>query len=190
MLTMRGAPALSEFRLHKLRTQLADIAGSDVRLSARFVHFIDLDGTLSEAEMALLEQLLTYGPRRGDVSEAGRLLLVVPRPGTISPWSSKASDIAHNCGLQRIRRIERGIAYWVEGDMRGPGAYAALAARLHDRMTQAVVFALEEAEQLFETYNYLAPDQAVGLALFADPGDWRWSDLDDLCGQFPGRTDV
>ena len=62
MLTMRGAPALSEFRLHKLRARLADIAGTEVQLSSRVVHFIDLDGALSESEAALLERLLTYGP--------------------------------------------------------------------------------------------------------------------------------
>ncbi len=188
MLTMRGAPALSEFRLHKLRAQLVDIVGSDVQLSARFVHFIDLDGTLSESEAALLERLLTYGPKQGDASEAGQLFLVVPRPGTISPWSSKASDIAHNCGLQRIRRIERGIAYWVEGGMLEPGAYAGLAARLHDRMTQVVFAGLDEATRLFEQAEprpfvavdilrggreaMLAADADLGLALSDDEVDY------------------
>ncbi|MGB5251999.1 MAG: phosphoribosylformylglycinamidine synthase, partial [Sedimenticolaceae bacterium] len=188
MLTMRGAPALSEFRLDKLRAQLADIAGTDVQLSTRFVHFIDLDGTLSESEAALLERLLTYGPKQGDASEAGRLFLVVPRPGTISPWSSKASDIAHNCGLRRIRRIERGIAYWVEGDMLERGAYAGLAARLHDRMTQVVLAGLNEATRLFEQTEprtfvavdilrggreaLLAADADLGLALSDDEVDY------------------
>jgi phosphoribosylformylglycinamidine synthase len=72
---------------------------------------MDLEQALSEGERGLLERLLDYGERAGAPGTEGELFLVVPRPGTISPWASKATDIAHNCGLSGLRRIERGIAY-------------------------------------------------------------------------------
>ena len=115
MLTLRGAPALSDFRLNKLQQRLSAVVGEGVRLSAEFIHFVELDGELNAPDRDLLERLLDYGPAHGTTPEEGQLFLVVPRPGTISPWSSKATDIARNCGLGQVRRIERGIAYWVEG---------------------------------------------------------------------------
>lgn len=71
---------------------------------------------LAEAERVILEKLLTYGPTIAEHTPTGLLVLVTPRPGTISPWSSKATNIAHNCGLKQINRLERGIAYYVTAD--------------------------------------------------------------------------
>ena len=149
MLTLRGAPALSDFRLKKLLARLDSAAPGTLGLSAHYIHFVELDGELNEAEAAVLERLLEYGPAHGEAAQRGRLFLVVPRPGTLSPWSSKATDIAHNCGLNRVRRIERGVAYWVDG-IGGDGRLRAeVAALLHDRMTQVVLGDLAEAEVLF-----------------------------------------
>ena len=116
MLTLRGAPALSAFRLDKLSRKLIAVHPDIKLLHTEFVHFADVAGPLAPEREAVLASLLEYGPT---ISEAGHvasadsssLLLVVPRPGTISPWSSKATDIAHNCGLVPVRRIERGIVY-------------------------------------------------------------------------------
>jgi phosphoribosylformylglycinamidine synthase len=147
MLTLPGAPALSEFRLNKVRARLTAIAGEGLEVAARFVHFVDLDGELDEHAAAVLDSLLRYGPQHAEVDAGGELYLVVPRPGTRSPWSSKATDIAHNCGLRSIRRIERGIAYRVRGaanTSREP-----VAAVLHDRMTQVVLPELAAAAALF-----------------------------------------
>ncbi len=113
MLVLRGAPALSDFRLRKLERRLVAATGRELQLYAEFRHFVELEQALEEGEVAILERLLRYGPRLISHEPAGELLLVVPRAGTISPWSSKATDIAHNCGLAKIRRIERGIAYWL-----------------------------------------------------------------------------
>ncbi|MCG6967406.1 MAG: phosphoribosylformylglycinamidine synthase [Chromatiaceae bacterium] len=149
MLILRGAPALSDFRLNKLQQRLAGVCAGSLQLGAEFMHFIELDGELNAAELQVLERLLEYGPAHGDTREAGQLFLVVPRQGTISPWSSKATDIAHNCGLTAIRRIERGIAYWIDGvDMDGT-LRAAIAAQLHDRMTQMVLVDMADAGILF-----------------------------------------
>jgi phosphoribosylformylglycinamidine synthase len=148
MLVLRGAPALSDFRRDKLVRRLHEECDIDTRLSARFFHFVDTERPPTEAEQAVLERLLSYGPTH-DVGDdpAGQLFLVVPRPGTVSPWSSKATEIAHNCGLQKLRRIERGIAYVVDGVTAATSD--AVAALLHDRMTEAVLADFDAAEVLF-----------------------------------------
>ncbi|MGD8932846.1 MAG: hypothetical protein PVI52_09775, partial [Chromatiales bacterium] len=113
MLILRGAPALSEFRLHKLTQRLEQALSQPLGVYAEFIHFAELEQSLSEAERAVLEAILRYGPQRQQREPAGTLLLTVPRPGTISPWSSKATDIAHHCGLTSVKRLERGIAYYI-----------------------------------------------------------------------------
>jgi phosphoribosylformylglycinamidine synthase len=151
MLVLRGAPALSDFRLRKLERRLAAELGGNLSLYAEFRHFIELEQTLDEGERAVLDRLLRYGPKLNGHEPGGELLLVVPRPGTLSPWSSKATDIAHNCGLHKIRRIERGIAYWL-ATTEGPLTHeqqGAAEAVLHDRMTQQVLFDEEDAACLF-----------------------------------------
>src|SRR6185437_2974972 len=114
------------------------------------VHFVD--GQLSAQELGILQRLLTYGPRiEAALREGeGELLIVVPRPGTVSPGSSKATDIAHVCGLQAVRRIERGIAYRLLASQRlGRPRLLELAPALLDRMTEAPLFDPAEAETLF-----------------------------------------
>ena len=114
MLILRGAAALSEFRVQKIidLCAKAQLPVSDVY--AEFMHFADVSDSLSADEHNTLEKLLTYGPTLATHQPAGQLLLVTPRPGTISPWSSKATDIAYNCGLAKVLRLERGVAYYVE----------------------------------------------------------------------------
>ena len=155
MLILPGSPALSAFRLDKLAPRLSAIHPQVRLLTTEYIHFADLDGDLPDDRLAVLENLLAYGPDGGsrshgaDRSEAA-LMLVVPRPGTISPWSSKATDIAHNCGLTEVHRLERGIAYYlampedISADQRN-----AVAGLLHDRMTEAVLNSSEDAGQLF-----------------------------------------
>jgi phosphoribosylformylglycinamidine synthase len=152
MLILRGSPALSAFRLQKLTESLTD-SGLPVRgLSATFVHVVELTSELSPAERQVLDRLLTYGPSRSTAAVSGLLQVVAPRPGTISPWSSKATDIARTCGLAAIKRIERVVAYTIDFGNSSPGTAAqrsVLAAKLHDRMTQAVFASLEDCAVLF-----------------------------------------
>lgn len=168
MLQLRGGAALSEFRLHKLlatvREVLPEVAEKISQLSAEFVHFVDLDRTLSDDALQVLQQLLTYGGDHDDKKPAGQRLLVTPRPGTISPWSSKATDIAHNCGLQDIRRIERGVAYTIASHDGGLSDHelALLKPFLHDRMIESVLESTEEAEILFASAE-AAPLQTVDI---------------------------
>ena len=148
MLILRGAPALSAFRHGKLLDLLTQHVPAVTGLYAEFAHFAEVTGALNAEEEQVLARLLEYGPSVPVQEPSGRLFLVVPRFGTISPWSSKASDIARNCGLAKIERIERGIAYYVTGELNEADAQA-VAARLHDRMTQLVLGQLEEASSLF-----------------------------------------
>jgi phosphoribosylformylglycinamidine synthase len=151
MLILPGSPALSSFSRNKLLNTLRGTVPAVSSVEARFLHFVDTDRALTPAESTLLERLLRYGPAyaAGQESDAasGLIRVIVPRPGTISPWSSKATDIAHNCGLQAIRRLERGIEYRISGVTAAD--IEVLAPLLHDRMTQWVMESAEQAEQLF-----------------------------------------
>jgi len=151
MLTLRGAPALSEFRSTKLARRLSEAVGRPVSVYAEYMHFARLSQGLEPEEQEVLDRVLRYGPAIAAHDPSGSLVLVTPRPGTISPWSSKASDIAHNCGLAKVERIERGIAYYLEGEggALANGELDAAQAVLHDRMTEAVFFELADAEALF-----------------------------------------
>src|ERR1700761_7945478 len=142
MFSLFGAPALSQFRLDQLlRTLNAD----DARITAlhsRFMHFVDSSRDLQPAELEVLGKLLTYGARIPIDQRAlpqGQRILVTPRVGTESPWSSKATDIAHVCGLDAVTRVERGTVYFIESASPLSGAeLGRLAAHLHDRMTESI----------------------------------------------------
>src|SRR6266851_5533891 len=139
MFSLFGAPALSPFRLdHALRALKAE----DKRVTAlgcRWLHFVDDSRPLVDSELDLLGKLLTYGPRTALHEERGQRVLVTPRVGTESPWSSKATDIVHVCGLDAVRRVERGTVYFVQSTAAlEPGELRQLAAHLHDRMTESI----------------------------------------------------
>jgi phosphoribosylformylglycinamidine synthase len=151
MLLLPGPSALSPFRREKLLHVLRQIDGSVSDVSARYQHLVKLRADLGPSEEARLEALLDYGPRRAVKECNGRLALVVPRAGTISPWSSKATDIASVCGLEEVERIERGISYRVAFDDASETAWNALCAALHDRMTERVLASTEQAEQVFRS---------------------------------------
>src|SRR5690554_5845979 len=145
---VRGAPALSEFRSEKLlqRLQAAELPVTEIY--AEFMHFVDVEQKLDDAARSVLAKLLTYGPALAQHIPDGHLLVVTPRQGTISPWSSKATDIAHNCGLTQIHRIERGVAYYLTGSL-SDEQIATAAALLHDRMTEMVLASFDQADILF-----------------------------------------
>ncbi|MBY5922040.1 phosphoribosylformylglycinamidine synthase [Ferrimonas balearica] len=148
---LRGAPALSAFRVNKLMQACRDAKLPVTDLYAEYTHFAHLTAPLSEQHSQQLAQILTYGPRMEEHSPEGTLLLVVPRPGTISPWSSKASDIAHNCGLSEVKRLERGLAWYIklERDLTEV-EQKALLGLIHDRMVEAVLPSFDDAKVLFE----------------------------------------
>src|SRR5512133_549244 len=152
MLVLRGPTALSQFRIENLVRSVQARCPKVSALTAHYVHLVDTQDDLNEPERQVLERLLDYGPSGQDAPSHASLLLVVPRPGTISPWSSKATDIAHATGLAKVTRIERGTAFYLETTDRKPlsaGEIAHVAASVHDRMTQAVFLRIADAAQLF-----------------------------------------
>lgn len=150
MLTLRGAPALSGFRIEKLLNSLQGMGLPITALSANYMHFAHISAELDTQENELLATLLTYGPKLEDTTPEGELFLVTPRPGTLSPWSSKATDIAQNCGLTKIKRLERGCAFYLEAKTPLTAEQRQQAASvLHDRMTEVVFAQLEQAQALF-----------------------------------------
>ncbi|NHZ43750.1 phosphoribosylformylglycinamidine synthase [Massilia aquatica] len=163
MLILPGSNALSVFRSQRLLSQLQAVAPAITAVQARFYHFIDTSAALSAEDTSRLDAMLTYGepaaasPREGVTEE----FFVIPRLGTISPWASKATDIAHNCGMAHVHRIERGIAFSVslKTGLLGSSIGAAkklsdleteaVAALLHDRMTESVLRNADQASSLF-----------------------------------------
>ncbi len=187
MLKLSGAPALSAFRREKLLSKLQALNPKVKGIYAEFVHFAESTAELEENEKAMLDRILRYGPSVPTETPVGVMLLVLPRFGTISPWSSKATDIIKNCGLSKVARVERGVAYWIDGDIDNQ-ALAALKALIYDRMVETVVQDFDAASALFshaeptpmQQVDILsegkaaleAANQSLGLALAEDEIDY------------------
>jgi phosphoribosylformylglycinamidine synthase len=186
---MQGRNALSSFRLLKLLRLLRTIEPSISAFDACYWHFAEVSRPLAGGEVSRLQRLLTYGPSARPTLTSGHNWLVIPRFGTISPWSSKATNIARNCGLDAVLRLERGIAYTVLiSKPMPPERITALKARLHDRMTEIVLDDIERADKLFQHVRakplasvdvlaggrdaLVAADAALGLALSPDEIDY------------------
>jgi phosphoribosylformylglycinamidine synthase len=154
MLLFRGAPALSSFRIERLLAALRRIEPAVRQVAVHYLHFVDVERTLTPAEKTVLERLLDFDPQAQLRESGGELVLTVPRPGTISPWSSKATDIARVCGLAAVRRIERGKTWRIEADRTlTPASVAELAAPLFDPMTESLMTDASEAERLFAMHE-------------------------------------
>ena len=150
MLHLPGAVFLSEFRQQKLIEKIRQILLEVDSISAHFVYFLDCEDKFSELERKILDQLLNGDTDPAVVPNKAETFIVVPRPGTISPWSSKATDILHRCELSKIHRIERGVIFNLNvAEPISVEQRQALAALLHDRMTQVVIDKIEAAETLF-----------------------------------------
>jgi phosphoribosylformylglycinamidine synthase len=152
MKTFRGAPALSDFRVNKLLNQCAELQLPVTDIYAEFSHFAHVSAVLNVEESQVLQQLLKYGPTIEEHEPVGQFILVTPRPGTISPWSSKSTDIANNCGLTKVIRLERGLAYYVSTKNAAPLTtvqQSTLNNLIHDRMMEAIFTDLNDATALF-----------------------------------------
>ena len=205
MLVLRGAPALSEFKVTKLLDKLSEQNIKVNALSTEFIHLVDVSEPLSAEERNVLDKLLTYGPKRSQQEQAGDVFFVSPRPGTISPWSSKATDIAHNCGLNKINRIERGCAFYVDAENLSSDERDIIVSAIHDRMTQSVFTDLEQASVLFvdaEAKTFSSVDilgqgktalseanTKMGLALADDEVDYLYDNFTRL-GRNPNDVEL
>ncbi len=187
-LALQGPGALSAFRSARLLAKIRAVEAGAQRISAQFIHFVHAAAALNPQERVRLDALLSYGEPVTPGS-ADAAFLVVPRLGTISPWASKATDIAHNTGLSTVRRIERGTLYRIASKrssaLRDPSTVAAI---LHDRMTESVIDPASDPARLFreleskpmQTVPLLASGRQglertnaeMGLALSADEIDY------------------
>ncbi|MBY0400455.1 phosphoribosylformylglycinamidine synthase, partial [Myxococcota bacterium] len=190
MFSLRGAPAHSDARRRRLLRTLQALVPSLRGFESEFVYLYQAERALTPAESSVLADLLESPAE--DARPPGRPIdaLVVPRLGTISPWSSKATDVVHGSGLAVVRRVERAIAYRFEAASGAPSEAerARLVARIHDRMTESVLPDVASAAALFEhtppapfrTVDVLArrhealreADRALGLALAPDEVDY------------------
>ncbi|MGB1403417.1 MAG: phosphoribosylformylglycinamidine synthase [Porticoccaceae bacterium] len=194
---LSGAPSLSDFRRRKLLSSLQNTVPTVISVMAEYVHFAEVSAPLSEPDQTTLQALLTYGPSAKQQANNGDLLLVVPRPGTISPWSSKATDIAHNCGLNNVIRVERGTAYYIEATEKlSATQLQQLGELLSDRMVEAVFTDLQQAQALFSHQQPAAMTQVdilaggtgalklanveLGLALAEDEIDYLVASFEEL----------
>lgn len=189
VLPLRGVTALSDFRIEKLFQKAAALGLPEVKLSSEFWYFVGSEKALDAATVEKLQALLAAQSveQTPKAREGLHLFLVTPRLGTISPWASKATNIAENCGLEGIERIERGMAVWLEGALTD-GQKQQWAALLHDRMTESVLTDIDAAAQLFhhiqsETFSsvdvlgggkeaLVKANTEMGLALSADEIDY------------------
>jgi phosphoribosylformylglycinamidine synthase len=182
----KGIAALSDFRRSKLLRQLQKNDKNIIALDAEYIHFVDIKAKLSVKEQALLNKLLIYGQPFSGGSE-NELFLVIPRIGTISPWSSKATDIAKNSGLAKVKRIERGVAYYIKSK-KSKLDRTMVTFLLHDRMTESVLKNIKDASKLFADSEpkhllsfdilksgraaLIAANEDIGLALADDEIDY------------------
>jgi len=204
MLPLPGPRAFSDAALEKKLARIRVRNPGVTGLCAQFMHFAELSASPSGDEQALLGRLLSYGPRahREPQAQTGLELFVVPRLGTISPWSTKATEILKICGLRVVQRIERGIRYGVSGEVKDS---AGLLADLHDRMTESVLTELEQCARLFEHASPLPQrsidvlgkgrealehsNRELGLALADDEIDYLLSSFRAL-GRNPNDTEL
>jgi phosphoribosylformylglycinamidine synthase len=150
--TVPGGNALSPFRAAALLTRLRRVVPGLTALSARHVHWVASEQPLDAATAATVERLLTYGPPDAGTAVGAHVATVVvaPRLGTLSPWASKATDIAHNCGVD-VRRVERVTEYDLATDEPlTEQEWAAAADLLHDRMTETALPTRADAAALFD----------------------------------------
>ncbi len=150
MIIFDGGPCFSNFRKHKLLLKLQATQSGVLSLQANYKYFVDTASTLSARQTNVLQSLLNCRNQSIANDFSKHFFLVVPRLGTISAWSSKATDIARNCGLDCVRRVERGIAFSVDTSMTlGRSEEIALATLLYDRMIETVFFDFNESIKLF-----------------------------------------
>lgn len=150
LLRFQGANALSAFRAQQVLPSVQLIASEVVAIHARYAHWVALEQPASQDMKKTLEQLLDYGDPYAGRSDEPALLVVMPRLGTVSPWASKATDIAHNCALP-VHRIERvtEYAFTLKQGVLSTQQLQAIASLLHDRMTESVAYDLQAASRLF-----------------------------------------
>jgi len=185
LLIFSGQNALTAFRLNKLKQLL-----NTPEIQAHYIYMVEVSPAWTEKEKLTLDKLLNVQTQPFAASDHNNLFIVTPRIGTISPWSSKATDIAKLCGLTTLLRIERGIAYNIDGKS------DIILPLIHDRMTESVLFNEGSLAALFSHHapkplnhiNILTDGRdalhqanlSLGLALAADEIDYLFDNFTQL----------
>jgi len=162
MLKIPGTAALSPYRLNQLLTKLQTIDQCIIAVSAQFIHYVDSESALEPSQQVRLERLLSYGYAMPDIDTQATVFWVAPRPGMISPWSSKASEIIERCGISAAKRVERVIEYRISTHHPLTDHFKMdFYPLIYDRMTQ-IVCKSEQALNLFESHQP-QPIQTVAI---------------------------
>ena len=167
MIVLQGGSALSDYQQRKIVSSIQSINKTATLVECLYYHFVQTTEDLQEPQQHILNALFDYASsaQSGKISE--QFILVVPRFGTISPWSSKATDIIHNCGLHEVSRAERGIAYFLDSEQPLTSKeLSAIAPHFYDKLTESVLYSFEEAEKLFYSPQ---PSALIDVALTDDP---------------------
>ena len=204
MLLLPGSDALSAARFMRLSQQVAELDSKLMLTHAYFVYAIDADGELDSEKLGALLQPGTSPLPRGDALNEQHVVVVAPRFGTISPWSSKATNIARNCDFDAVNRIERAVVYVIDGlgSLADPTALHGL---LHDRMVETTLSALEQLSGLFTAIDptpltsvsvmeegrdaLVCANTALGLALADDEIDYL-TDAFKVLGRNPSDAEL
>ena len=192
-----GAQALADYKKDSLLTQIQQIAPDVEDLNSVFMHFYEAV-ELTEDEQNRIDRLLSDGQPviPSHDWESSQQIIVVPRIGTISPWSSKATDIFKNCGIEKVQRIERGIAYSLTGSELTQSQLEQISVLLHDRMVESVLYSIDEVDNLFDDAKpqklthidllhqgrqaIVDADKNLGLALAEDEIDYLYNSFTDI----------
>ncbi len=196
MLILHGSSAISDFRLRKIVDRIKKLINTEFKIYAEFVHFIDSSKKVNDVDKKILIELLRYGNEEKNDWSSDFKIIVTPRFGTISPWSSKATEIVKNCGLNYVDRIERGIIYYFNGKKIDKEILKKIYKIFHDPMTEVVFSELADAKKLFlksEPKSLLEIDiknrgksclksanSSLGLALSEDEIDYLYNNYNKL----------
>mgnify|MGYP001165421441 FL=1 len=151
MIVKEGPASHSPFKLESLLRRLQSIDQNIDDLGARFIHLIDSKNDPDEEQDRILDSILEYGPDWPFGTDEGFKVFTLPRFGTTSPWSSKATDIAKVCGLTSIEKIERGVVFTLALKDKDSAPSKEAIEMLYDRMTEVVITDLKQAKEIFSS---------------------------------------
>ncbi|WP_438970099.1 phosphoribosylformylglycinamidine synthase [Methylophaga sp.] len=196
MLQLTGRPAFSAFRLEKLLNTIQSEVAPVTAIRTEYRYFVEIEGEcfLPADEHNVILTLLEAQDHTKEAEAGEHFFLVTPRPGTISPWSSKATDIAVNSGVKDVVRIERGVAFFIKSsEVLDYTQRQAIAKHLHDRMIESVFETVDDADRLFmhsasrpligvDIINggreaLVSANQTMGLALAEDEIDYLYDNF-------------
>ncbi|QWU99210.1 phosphoribosylformylglycinamidine synthase [Francisella salimarina] len=199
-----GLSALSPFKREKILADAKKISNKVESVSTQYIHVVELESELSREQEKIIKSLLNYNIEYGSTEPKGHTFITAPRAGTISPWSSKATDIIHNTGISTVKRVERAVLFGVEGQV-SDSDLKAIENLVHDRMVEEVFSCKDDLHRLFsvtapkelEFVNVLEngvqaikyADKKLGLALSEQEIDYLADEYTKI-GRNPTDTEL